>query len=107
VKNDIIEYYSEKGLEIEFNGLEGWGDFELIFQVLRDDFQCKVIKRFDGPYSKYCEFIKDGIGFRLLNHPDIGNSLCLINQNEKDNEYLKQLAQNVLKILKNRGDIKN
>ncbi|MDD2542604.1 MAG: hypothetical protein PHH28_16420 [Desulfuromonadaceae bacterium] len=91
--NNIIEYHSGKGLEFEFNGLESWGDFDLIYSVLVEKLQCEVVDKYDGPYSRYCEFRKEGIHFRLMNHPEIGNSLCSIIQDEASNNFLRQLTQ--------------
>ncbi|MDP4107752.1 MAG: hypothetical protein Q8935_22725 [Bacillota bacterium] len=95
----IIEYESGQGLEFEFDGLEGWKEFESIVNVLHHKLDCEILEQHEGPYSKYCRMGKDGVLFRLINHPDLGNSLCLIEKDDTNNIFLRDLANQAMKEL--------
>ncbi len=92
----IIEYCSPKGLEFEFVGLEDWADFEILVEILEKHLECMVIEKYDGPYSRFCKFEKDGVEFRLMQHPELGNALLAMIQNNNNNQSIRKWANDVL-----------
>lgn len=93
----VIEYNSSKGLEFEFVGIEGWEEFEKLVEIIEKKIFCKVVEKYDGPYSRFCLFEKEKLKFRLIQHPEVGNSLLAITQNDENNEIVRNLAHEVLK----------
>lgn len=98
----IIEASSSKGLELSFFGLDDLDGFNIILDILTKKITCNKIDQYEGPFSTYCSLKKNRLKFRLINHPDLGNSLCLLEQNEKDNENLKKIANEILNHLVNK-----
>lgn len=95
----LSEFHSDKGLEIEFVGLEHWDDFERIVQVLLQHLACKIIEKYDGPYSRFCRMEKEGLEFRLMHHPELGNALLATIQTEDNNKLLRALGNLALEYV--------
>lgn len=93
----IIELKTHSGKEFILSGFEGWEEFDTILRLLEKDYGCLEIEKVIGPYSKYCKLEKGDLLFELRNHPEIGNSLCLIQQNDRKNVLLKKLLEDIIK----------
>lgn len=95
----IIEFSSSKGIEFGFDGLDSWQDFDLLVNILTDKFGCKIIEKYDGPYSRFCRFELDGIQFRLINHPEFGNALNALVQDNRNNEFVRLFANKIINYI--------
>ena len=85
----------------EFNGCDGWDDFDILLSILINQMGCQVLEKLDGIYSKHCTLKKDNFVFKLMYHEDFGNCLC--NKDKQDKTYyshLERIANEVLSKLK-------
>ena len=95
----IVEYETDDGIEYGFYGLDYWEDFDMLVKIISNNLNAIVIEKSEGPYSRYCKFSKQKIEFRLLYHPELGNTISAIYQSNHNSKYLKKLAQEVLSIV--------
>jgi len=68
--------------ELIFNKLEGYDDFEIIEELLINNFNARSIARWIGPESKIWEFEINGIALKLHNNP-YGNSIYADTEKER------------------------
>ncbi len=75
----------------EFEGNDGWDDFDTLLSILTDKMKCIILNRLDGIYSKHCLLKKNNLIFKLMYHEDFGNCLC--SQEKRDEDYYNQLEK--------------
>lgn len=81
---NIYTYY-------EFDGYDGWEQFDELLSILIHQIQCNVIEKLEGIYSKHCLLENNDYIFKLMYHEDFGNCLC--SQEKKDNNYYNKLGK--------------
>ena len=81
-------------IEIYFIDLNYWEEFDLIIDILIKEFNCRIIKKQEGIYSKLCCMKKDTITFEIRHDDMLGN--YIYTENKEDSQHLMKLAQNVI-----------
>ncbi|MHA1931657.1 MAG: hypothetical protein ACW96X_03900 [Promethearchaeota archaeon] len=102
----IIERKIKDMLFFEFMGLSDSEDAYFISDILESEFKAKFIYIFDsyGFTDLFSRTLKiDETEFDIKNDLYEGLGLSLKRQNEEDNEWLRNLAHEVLNAIKERG----
>ena len=88
MKTEVFESKFHSGIHICFKNLDYIDDFDLIANIIDNNFDVKVIEDIDGIWSRYRTYEYDDIIFQLMYHEEIGN--CLRLPLKRDHRYDKE-----------------
>ncbi|WP_378955390.1 hypothetical protein [Pelosinus sp. sgz500959] len=90
-----------QGMELEFEDINTWEDFELIANILENKVHAVASKKLDGPYSRYWNFNFKNHSFELRHDDFEGNSIKVNERSDANILFLDDLANKIIIEYKN------
>lgn len=81
-------------IEIYFEGVGHWDDFDLILGLLQQENNCQIISNKEMIYIRKANLMWNNIKFELMQDDMLGN--FIISEKNDDTQALEQLATNVI-----------
>ena len=87
-------------VEYHLVNARGWSNFDSVLQFLNDEFDAKVIEKFDGIWTRDYELDVKGTLIFFQHHEDIGN--LYFSQSKVRSPLLDKIAERIYEIV---GDV--
>ncbi len=89
---------SDGSMELYFEKVGHWDDFELILKLLQQENDCKILSNEEMIYIRQAKLLWNSISFELIQDDMLGNFIS--SSNPYDFDKLEVLASNVLDSIK-------
>lgn len=88
----------DRSVEIYFEGIGDWDDFDLILGLLQQENSCKILSNKEMIYIRKAKLLRNNINFELIQDDMLGNYIFI--ENPESSETLVKLATNVIESIK-------
>lgn len=95
----LIKHHTGSHYEICIYEVWTWEAFELLAKILQVHFDATLIKKLDGPYSRFWDFNINDNYFELMHDDHDGNYLRQPVNTENNYIFLNHLADKLLQYL--------
>ena len=95
----------DSSIEIYFEEVGHWDDFDLILGLLQQENNCQILSNDEMIYIRKAKLLWNNINFELIQDDMLGN--YIYSKNPGDIIILERLAENIINSIKTKLNAKN